>query len=149
MSCDAICRVSINHVWVSIRFHHSFKQWQQITLPQHEGIMAASFNWTKEMGYNPIRCHHRLEFQTVYPLVATIHDSLLANGPCSWACSTIDESPNLFKGCTLSVYCIMSKAMLSSGSVLPKIGTRSHHLFGYDRRRSNIISDSMPVNTDP
>ena len=54
MSCDAICRVSINHIWVSFRFHHSIKQRQQITLPQHEGVMAASFNWTKEVGYRRI-----------------------------------------------------------------------------------------------
>ena len=38
LSCDATCRVSINHIWVAIRFHHSFKMRQQITLPQHEGI---------------------------------------------------------------------------------------------------------------
>lgn len=98
--------------------------------------MTASFDWTEQMGYNPIRCHHRLdkeqnicypreklqwllecvggvcflspnrfveleikmvlaitylEFQTVYPLVATIHDSLVVDGPCSWVGSTINE----------------------------------------------------------
>ena len=47
-----------------------------------------------------------LEFQTVYPLVAAIHDSLEADGPCKWAGSTIDETPNLVKGRTLSVYYI-------------------------------------------
>ena len=47
-----------------------------------------------------------LEFQAVYPLVAAIHDSLVADGPCNWAGSTINETPNLIKGRTLSVYCI-------------------------------------------
>ena len=53
---------------------------------------------------------------------------------------------------TLTLKCFMItilKAMVSSGSALPKTGTRSHHLLGYTRRRSNIISVSMPVYTDP
>ena len=40
-------------------------------------------------------------------------------------------------------------AMLSSGSALPKIGTRSHHLFGYVSRRSIIIIDSIPEYAEP
>ena len=30
-----------------------------------------------------------LEFQALYPLVATIHDSLVVDGPWNWAGSTI------------------------------------------------------------
>ena len=40
-------------------------------------------------------------------------------------------------------------AMLSSGSALPKIGTRSHHLFGYVSRHSIIIIDSIPEYAEP
>ena len=51
-----------------------------------------------------------LAFQIVYPLVATIHDSLVADGPCSWAGSTIDEPPNLVKGAPF--LCIASENRL-------------------------------------
>ena len=69
-------------------------------------VCFLSLNGVVELEINMVLSITYLEFQTVYPLVATIHDSLEADGPCNWAGSTIDETPNLVKGRTLSVYYI-------------------------------------------
>lgn len=41
------------------------------------------------------------------------------------------------------------KTMLSSGSALPKMSTRSHNLLGYASLRSITIKASIPVKTEP
>ena len=69
-------------------------------------IVMADVGRFVKLGMNMVLATTYLEFQTVNPLVATIHNSLEADRLCSWADSTINEPPNLVKRCTLSVYCI-------------------------------------------